>query len=99
MQEDTYERALQELGDRLKTYRNQLGLTIEQAAARTCVSSRYLTSLEHGRANITLITAAQICAALGINPLVWLEAFWHDQLRQHAQSCPYGRHCCARKRR
>lgn len=100
MQEDTYERALQELGDRLKTYRNQRGLTIEEAAARTCVSSRHLTSLEHGRANITLVTAARICAALGIDPLAWLEAFWHEQLRQSDKiCCPYGRCCCAYKHR
>lgn len=95
MKKYTYERALQELGDRLKTYRNRHGLTIEQAAARTSVSSRHLTSLEHGRANITLIMADRICTALGIDPLRWLKVFFRheDTDKKETCRCPYCRHC------
>lgn len=95
MKTKVYEKDLQELGDRLKACRNRRNLTLEEASQMTDVSQRRLTSLEHGRANITLIMAARICKGLGINPLLWLEGFWQAYFAKDGkETCPYGKRCC-----
>jgi transcriptional regulator with XRE-family HTH domain len=44
------------------------GLTQEQAAERTGVSQQYISGLEQGRRNPTVLTLHELCGPLGAEP-------------------------------
>lgn len=55
------------IGDNLRRYRRRAELTQEQLAVRSGFSQFYITSLESGRRNPTLITIYELAAALGVS--------------------------------
>lgn len=57
-------KVLIELGRRLRSRREALGLTLADLAARTGVSRRYLTDAEAGRANLSVLKLASLAGAL-----------------------------------
>ena len=69
------------IGDNLKRYRHRAGLTQEQLADRSGFSQFYITGLECGRRNPTLITIYELGQALGVSHVdlvrptrAWLKA-------------------------
>jgi transcriptional regulator with XRE-family HTH domain len=69
------------IGDNLKRYRHRAGLTQEQLADRSGFSQFYITGLERGRRNPTLITIYELALALGVTHVdlvrptrAWLKA-------------------------
>ena len=69
------------IGDNLKRYRHRAGLTQEQLAERSGFSQFYITGLESGRRNPTLITIYELATALGVSHVdlirptgAWLKA-------------------------
>jgi len=69
------------IGDNLKRYRLRAGLTQEQLADLSGFSQFYITGLERGRRNPTLITVYELAAALGVSHVdlvrptrAWLKA-------------------------
>ena len=54
------------VGDRLKSYRKQLGLSQEKAAERAGVHSTYIGQVERGEKNATIISLYKIAFALGV---------------------------------
>ena len=55
------------IGNNLKRYRHRAGLTQEQLADRSGYSQFYITGLERGRRNPTLITVYELGLALGVS--------------------------------
>ncbi len=55
------------LGKTLRYYRQQRGWTVAEAARRVGIGRQYLSAIELGRKTPELLTAAQICAALGLS--------------------------------
>ncbi|HVT25493.1 MAG TPA: helix-turn-helix transcriptional regulator [Rhizomicrobium sp.] len=69
------------IGDNLKRYRHRAGLTQEQLADLSGFSQFYITGLERGRRNPTLITVYELATALGVSHVdlvrptrAWLKA-------------------------
>jgi transcriptional regulator with XRE-family HTH domain len=69
------------IGDNLKRYRHRAGLTQEQLADLSGFSQFYITGLERGRRNPTLITIYELGQALGVSHVdlvrptrAWLKA-------------------------
>ncbi len=58
------QRALRELGARLRALREARGLSVSELALRSGVSRRYLTEAEAGRANLTLLRLLDLARAL-----------------------------------
>jgi len=58
------QRALRELGARLRTAREASRLSVSELALRSGVSRRYLTEAEAGRANLTLLRLLDLARAL-----------------------------------
>lgn len=58
-------RLLRRLGQRTRRARQEGGLSLRALAARSGLSSRFLTELEAGRANISVDRLAALAAALG----------------------------------
>jgi len=55
------------VGRNVKRIRRQKGLTQEQFAEVSGFSQQYISSLEQGRRNPTVITLYELAAALGVN--------------------------------
>ena len=49
--------------------RKEKGLTQEQLAERSGLSQQYLSGLEQGRRNPTIVTLYEIASALGVTPV------------------------------
>jgi len=59
------ERLLEQLGMRVRRIRLEWGLSLRELANRSGVSERYLSELEAGRGNISVLRLARVAAALG----------------------------------
>lgn len=59
------------LGERLRSRRLALGMTVKGLAEASGLSARYVISAEHGRANLSIDKLEQLCVALGL-PVAWL---------------------------
>lgn len=59
------------LGERLRSRRLALGMTVKALAESSGLSARYVISAEHGRANLSVDKMEQLCVALDL-PLTWL---------------------------
>lgn len=57
------------VGRNFARLRRQKGLTQEQVAERSGLSQQYLSGLENGRRNPTVITLHDLAEALGVNPV------------------------------
>ncbi len=56
----------QALGKRIKTLRNEIGFSQEELAARAGIDRTYITSVECGRRNISIINIEKIAIALEV---------------------------------
>jgi transcriptional regulator with XRE-family HTH domain len=63
-------RDLEELGRLLRSHRNALGLTLEEASGRMRVSPRLLLELEHGRRGVRIDTVIRLIQTLGLDLVV-----------------------------
>lgn len=54
------------IGNIVRTFRKQQGLTEEQLASKAGVSRQVLRNVESGNANVTLSTLDKLGAALGV---------------------------------
>jgi XRE family aerobic/anaerobic benzoate catabolism transcriptional regulator len=59
------EAVLKRLGAQIRTLREQQGLSVEQLARRSRLSTRLVTDLQAGRANISLLRLLRVAQALG----------------------------------
>ncbi len=57
------------VGSNFARIRREKGLTQEEVAERSGFSQQYISSLENGRRNPTVITLYELAQALGIGPL------------------------------
>jgi transcriptional regulator with XRE-family HTH domain len=64
------------VGKNFARIRREKGLTQEEVEARSGFSQQYLSSLENGRRNPTVITLYELASALGVN---YLELLWSDE--------------------
>lgn len=60
--------ATSEFGRRVRQRRHELGLSLEQAAARCSVHWTFLGQIERGRRNLTLHNILKISAGLEVQP-------------------------------
>jgi transcriptional regulator with XRE-family HTH domain len=61
------------VGRNFARLRKERGLTQEQVAARTDISQQYLSDLERGRRNPTVITLYELSQALGVSHVALVE--------------------------
>lgn len=54
------------LGKRIKTLRNELGFSQEELADRAGIDRTYITSVECGKRNISIVNIDKIATALGV---------------------------------
>ncbi len=57
------------VGANVKRFRLELGLTQEQFAERSGFAQQYVSSLENGRRNPTMVTVYELATALGVSPV------------------------------
>ena len=57
---------LDQLGRTLRSHRERAGLGVSELARRAGVSRRYLTDVERGRANVTILKLASLASALRV---------------------------------
>lgn len=62
------------VGENLRQYRQSAKLSQEEMAARMGVEQGYISGLEAGRRNPTIVTLWHAAVALGIRPSLLLEA-------------------------
>ena len=55
------------LGLRIKQIRNEIGISQEELANRAGLDRTYITSVEKGRRNISIVNIEKICNALNIS--------------------------------
>lgn len=60
------EKSRQNIGNIVRTFRKQQGLTEEQLATKAGVSRQVLRNVESGKANVTLSTLDKLGTALGV---------------------------------
>lgn len=63
----TYEDLCENVGLKIKFYRQRLHLTQAQLSEKIDMDVRYLSDIERGKKNITLKTLHKFAIALGIN--------------------------------
>jgi len=69
---------------RVRHHRKHRGMTLQAVAKGARVSTRYLTDVEHGRANPSLATLGDLAAALGVPLWTLLLPFAPDEERERA---------------
>ena len=62
-----------EFGARVRVRRTELGWTQEQLAERAGLHFTYVSSVERGERNVTLLTIVRLANALDINPARLIE--------------------------
>ena len=62
------------VGRNVERLRRAQGITQEQLAERSGFSQQYISGLENGRRNPTVVTLYEIASALNSNPVDLLEA-------------------------
>lgn len=60
------EKSRQNIGNIVRTFRKQQGLTEEQLAAKAGVSRQVLRNVESGQGNVTLTTLDKLGESLGV---------------------------------
>lgn len=55
------------VGENVRRIRREKGLTQEQFSDRSGFSQQYISSLENGRRNPTVVTLFELAAALGVS--------------------------------
>lgn len=68
------------IGDRIRSYRKEKGLTLAEVAEKTNLSIGYLSNLERGTSSPTLENIQKICEILNISLMKLLE---EDKLNKH----------------
>lgn len=63
------------VGQNFQRIRKEKGLTQEQIAEKTGFSQQYLSDLERGRRNPTIITLYELAQALGVNHVALVEPY------------------------
>ena len=66
------------VGRNFARLRREKGLTQEEVESRSGFSQQYLSSLERGRRNPTIITLFELAQALGVNPGELIESDGND---------------------
>ena len=61
------------VGRNTQRIRKQQGLTQEQLSERCGLSQQYISGLERGRRNPTVVTVFEIASALGVSHIALLE--------------------------
>jgi transcriptional regulator with XRE-family HTH domain len=56
-----------EMGERLKAYRNRAGMTLEDLAEKSNLSPSFLSKLEAGKVGISVVNLDKISSALGLD--------------------------------
>ena len=56
------------VGTNFSDARKRLGLTQEQVAERSCISQQYISGLERGRRNPTIVTLFELSHVVGLEP-------------------------------
>ncbi|WP_366788891.1 helix-turn-helix transcriptional regulator [uncultured Flavobacterium sp.] len=62
------DRRLVAFGIQVRLYRERLGLTVEEVAARGYLSVRDLQAIEEGNKNFGFTTFLELCNSLGVKP-------------------------------
>ncbi|HZN94564.1 MAG TPA: helix-turn-helix domain-containing protein, partial [Myxococcales bacterium] len=57
---------LEALGERVRALRRERGQTLRELAHRAGLSERFLSELESGRANISVLNLEAVAGALGV---------------------------------
>jgi transcriptional regulator with XRE-family HTH domain len=57
------------VGDNVRRVRGELGITQEQLAERSGFSQQYISDLERGRRNPTVVSLFELAQALGTTPV------------------------------
>jgi transcriptional regulator with XRE-family HTH domain len=57
------------VGGNVRRIRQEIGLTQEQFAERSGFAQQYVSSLENGRRNPTVVTIYELSQALGVSPM------------------------------
>jgi transcriptional regulator with XRE-family HTH domain len=57
------------VGDNVRRVRGELGITQEQLAERSGFSQQYISDLERGRRNPTVVSLFELSQALGTKPV------------------------------
>jgi XRE family aerobic/anaerobic benzoate catabolism transcriptional regulator len=65
---------LNALGDRVRALRQERGLTLSALASQASLSLRFVSDVEGGRANISLLNLSGLAQALGVAPGALIEA-------------------------
>lgn len=63
------------VGERIKEYRRQVGLTQEQLAFKAELDRTYIASVEAGKRNISITTLEKIIRALETDFVVFFEKY------------------------
>ena len=66
------------VGQRLRTYRQRLGLTQEEFAERAELHATYIGQVERGEKNVTLVSLEKLLSALGISFSEFFECIESD---------------------
>ena len=61
------------VGRNVRRIRLKVGLTQEQFADRSGYAQQYISSLENGRRNPTIVTVYELATALGVAPIDLLQ--------------------------
>jgi len=61
--------SLEKLGRRVRHFRTEKGMTQEKVAELCGLSAKYISDLERGKANVTVIVLDKVAAALGITAI------------------------------
>lgn len=59
---------LSAFGARVRTARHQIGVSQEELAARAGLDRTYVSGIERGRRNLSLINLCRLATALGVDP-------------------------------
>lgn len=79
---------LLEIGSRVRSRREALGLTQKQLSAKSGLSLRFLAELERGAGNISVLRLGQIAAALAVSPASLLAGSDRTELRPENRPLP-----------
>lgn len=63
------------VGDNVSRIRREKGLTQEQLSERSGFTQQYLSGLEHGNRNPTVVTVWEIARALGVGHIDLLQPY------------------------
>jgi transcriptional regulator with XRE-family HTH domain len=89
MSSDSEDTPLQRLGATIRYYRRQRRLTQKALAAQTGLDHTYLSQIERGHRNVSILSLLQIARALQMplsSLVASLEEFWQSPASPHQNS-------------